>query len=270
MKLSKANTILIIAILLFGGVVFSSVLNPVLAQTVQPTITPNPTITVLEERINTLEADVKLLNDRKDVDKQSLQNDVQKALLPVYIWFAILSAMGVSSAVGVWAWFKNFVENTKKQVEEETRQKLDLAFYNADPLYYPIYAPDDNEFEVEWRRLAKLGFRDIRPYGGLRPNILDGIVIFRVPGKNYEIAEDRAYAESALKTLEDFMIQNEFEKKKAAFVLYIAGSGRLLKANEIAVRYDNVAIANMPVTIAEHIYALVRGLTAPKNIKKEE
>jgi hypothetical protein len=274
MTISKLRFTFFTATLLLGGIAFASVIQPVSAQTVSPipspTVTPNPTIIALENRIGTLEADVSLLDDRKDVDKQSLQNDVQKTLLPVYIWFAVLSALGVSSAVGAWTWYKNFMEKTQKQVEEETRKKLDQAFYNADPLYYPLYAPDDDEFKVERKRLAKLGFRDIRLYGGLRPSILNGIVIFRVPGKNFEISEDRAHAESALNALEDFMIQNEFEKKKTAFVLYIAGSGRLPKANEFAAKYDNIVIANMPVTIAEHIYALVRGLTAPDSKKEAE
>lgn len=251
------------------GILLGSVVS-VRAQGTTPTATatPTPTIVALEQKITALETETSLLNERKDVDKQSLQNDVQNALIPIVIWAAILSALGVSAAVGTFAWVRNFSEKTKKQVEEETHQKLDQAFYNADPLYYPLYVPKIG-FEIETKRLRKLGFKDLREYNGLRPAILNGIVIVRVPGENFkDDHQDKADAESALKTLEDFMIENKAADKNAAFVLYITG-GMLAKANNLTAKYDNIVIANMPVTIAEHVYALVRGLTAlePKEDK---
>jgi hypothetical protein len=273
MTISKFRSTFFIATLLLGGIALALAIQPVSAQNVSPapspTVTPNPTITALENRISTLEADVSLLNNRKEVDKQSLQNDVQKTLLPVYIWFAVLSALGVSSAVGAWTWYKNFMEKTQKQVEEETRKKLDQAFYNADPLYYPLYVPNDG-FEIEIKRLRKLGFKDLRKYGGLNRGILNGVVVVRIPGENFrENRDEQNYAESALNTLQEFMIEHNVSEKKAAFVLYITG-GTLSKASELAAKYDNIVIANMPVTIAEHVYALVRGLTAPESKKEAE
>lgn len=268
MTILKLRFTFFIATLLLGGITFASAIPPVAAQNAQPTATPNPTITALENRISTLEADVNLLNIRKDVDKQSLQNDVQKTLLPVYIWFAVLSALGVSSAVGAWTWYKNFMEKTQKQVEEETRKKLDQAFYNADPLYYPLYVPM-NGFDVEFERLKKLGFKDLRKYGGLRAGLLNGVIVVRIPGENFKDSrQDQDHAEAALNAFEGFVLENNAQEKKVAFVLYIIG-GNLPKASELAAKYDNVVIANMPVTIAEHVYALVRGLTAPES-KKEE
>lgn len=272
MTISKLRFTFFIATLLLGGIAFASAIQPVAAQNVSPapspTVAPNPTITALENRIGTLEADVNLLNNRKDVDKQSLQNDVQKTLLPVYIWFAILSALGVSSAVGAWTWYKNFMEKTQKQVEEETRKKLDQAFYNADPLYYPLYVPDSG-FGIEYERLKKLGFKDLRKYGGLTKGILNGVVVVRIPGENFkESRQDQDYAESALGAFEGFILENKAHEKKVAFILYITG-GNLPKASELAAKYDNVVFANMPVTIAEHVYALVRGLTATESKKDE-
>lgn len=270
MKMSKVHTILVITMLLFGGVVFLSVANPVSAQTTPPTATPtpNPTVVALEERIHDLENEVNLLNQQRETDKQSLEVENQKLLLPVYVWLAILSALGVSSAVGAWAWIRKFIEDTKKQAEEDIRKTLDKAFYNADPLYYPLYVPM-NGFETEVKRLRKLGFRDLREYGGLREAILKGVIVVRIPGDNFsKNQQDVDHAEAALGAFENFVIENNAHQKAVAFILYITG-GHLQKANELTNKYDNVVIANMPVTVAGHVYALVRGLTAIEN-KKED
>ena len=268
MKISKVHTVFVIAMLLFGGVIFSSVLHPVSAQTAQPTVTPNPTITVLEERITTLESDIKLLNERKDIESQKLQLQTEKQLLPIYVGGIILGTLGLSTAIGSWLAYKNFTEKTRKELEEKTRKTLDQAFYNADPLYYPLYVPNDG-FEIEIKRLRKLGFKDLRKYSGLNQGILNGVIVVRIPGENFrESREEQNYAESALNALQVFMTEHNASEKKAAFVLYITG-GTLSKASELAAKYDNVVIANMPVTIAEHTYALVRGLTALEN-KKED
>jgi len=270
MKISKVHTILLIAIILFGGVVFSSVLNPVSAQTSQltDTPTPNPTIVVLEAKINALESQVETLNARKDADKQALENEVQKELIPVYIWFSLLSAVGLTSITSAVIWINNFIKSTKKQVEDETRKKLDQAFYNADPLYFPLYVPDQ-DFAIETERLKKLGFKDVRGYKGLREGILDGVIVVRIPGENFkDNKEDVAHADAAIGSLEDFIKSYKADKKSTAFVLYITG-GLLQSASKLAALYGNVVIANMPVTIAEHVYALVRGLTTTEN-KKED
>ena len=149
-------------------------------------------------------------------------------------------------------------------MEEETRKTLDQAFYNADPLYYPLYVPKDG-FESEIKRLRKLGFKDLRKYGGLNQGILNGVIVVRIPGENFrENREEQNYAESALNTLQAFMTEHNASEKKAAFVLYITG-GTLSKASELTAKYDNVVIANMPVTIAEQVYTLVLGLTAYDN-----
>jgi len=270
MKVSKVHTILSIAMLLFGGVVFSSVTQTVSAQTAQPTDTPtpNPTITVLEERVKVLEADIKLLDGRKDLESETLKLQIEKQLLPIYVGGVILGALGLSTVIGSWMAYKNFTDKTRKELEEETRKTLDQAFYNADPLYYPLYVPNDG-FEVEIKRLRKLGFKDLRKYSGLNQGILNGVIVVRIPGENFkENREEQNYAESAMNTLQVFMAEHNASEKKAAFVLYITG-GTLSKASELAAKYDNVVIANMPVTIAEHVYALVRGLTAMEN-KKED
>jgi hypothetical protein len=202
------------------------------------------------------------------VDKQSLENEIQKALMPVYVWFAVLSALGISAVVSFLVWINSHLEKIKKQVTEETRQKLDQAFYNADPLYFPLYVPAQG-FEIETRRLKKLGFKDVRPYGGLRPALLNGIIVVRVPGENFkDNKEDQIHAKSALETLQAFITENKANEKPVAFVLYITG-GNLPAANEFTSKYDNVVIANMPVTIAGHVYALVRGLTTIESETKE-
>lgn len=258
------------AVFVFVGLVFlSSQFNPVSAQA-NPSATPspNPTIVALEEKIKTLEDDVKLLNDRKDLENEKLKLQTEKQLLPIYIGGVILGALGLSTAIGSWAAYKNFTEKTRKELEEKTRKTLDQAFYNADPLYYPLYVPDQG-FETEIKRLKKLGFKDLRRYGGLSQGILNGVIIVRIPGENFkESEEEQVFAESALNTLQDFMSEYKTDEKNIAFVLYITG-GNLPKASELTAKYDNVVIANMPVTVAGHVYALVRGLTAIEN-KKEE
>jgi len=255
---------------LVGGFFISSTLHSVSARTQQlaGTPTPNPTIVALEEKISTLEAQVETLNIRKDTDIQALEIKVQKELTPVYIWFSLLSAVGVTSITGAVIWINNFIKNTRKQVEDETRKKLDQAFYNADPLYFPLYVPAQN-FTIETERLKKLGFKDVRGYRGLREGILDGVIVVRIPGENFkDNKEDAAHADTAIGSLEDFIKNYGADKKRTAFVLYITG-GQLQSASKLATLYGNVVIANMPVTIAEHVYALVRGLTTFENHKED-
>jgi hypothetical protein len=291
MKISKVHTILIIAILLFGGVLFSSVLNPVSAQTAQPTgtPTPNPTIVVLEERVEELEKDVALLNDRKDIDRDTLQLQIKEQLLPITVGGIFFGGVGISTIIGLWMGYRNstakiqkryeedvqktretyntFAEIIKQKVEEDTRKTLDRAFYNADPLYYPLYVPASG-FDLEIKKLQKLGFKNLLKYGGLREGILNGVIIVRIPGENFRKQQDVDLAEAALNAFEKFVNENKAYEKKIAFVLYITG-GLLEKANEVTKKYDNIVIANMPVTVAGHVYALVRGLTAIENNKED-
>jgi hypothetical protein len=291
MKMSKVHTILVILMLLFGGVVFSSVLNPVSAQTAQPTDTPtpNPTIEALEDKVKKLEQEVVLLKDRKDLDSESLQLQIDKQLFPVTIGGIVLGGLGLSTIIGLWVAYKTFTDKTKKQfeedvqqtreiyknfaetikqkVEEDTRKTLDRAFYNADPLYYPLYVPASG-FDLEIKKLQKLGFKNLLKYGGVREGILNGVIIVRIPGENFRKQQDVDLAEAALNAFEKFVNENKAYEKKIAFVLYITG-GLLEKANEVTKKYDNIVIANMPVTVAGHVYALVRGLTAIENNKED-
>lgn len=255
MKISKVHTILLIAILLFGGVIFSSVLNPVSAQTTQPTDTPNPTITALEGRISTLEADLKLLNERKDVESQTLQLQNEKQLLPIYIGGGILSILGLSTVVGLWMAYKNFTEKTKKQLEEDTRKTLDEAFYNADPRNFPVYIPKRN-FELEKQRLKKLGFKTLTEYEFLPEIGARGIIIYSITGSDFKDESIKKKAVQEIKDLEDYIQENK--QAPYAYVVYI--KGQLKEAGDLVNNYDNVATANMPVTIAGLLYTLARGL----------
>lgn len=268
--MSKSNALVFITILLFGGVIFSSVVSPVAAKTnPTQTPTPNPTIVVLEERIKTLEASVQLLDARKDLESETLKLQTEKQLLPIYVGGLILGALGLSTAISSWTAYKNFTEKTRKELEENARKTLNQAFYNADPLHYPLYVPNDG-FETEIKRLQKLGFKDLRRYGGLSRGILNGVIVYRVPGENFrEHREEQSFAESSLNSLQDFIKEHKANEMNVAFVLYITG-GQLDKASQLTTQYDNVVIANMPVTIAEHVYALVRGLTAIQNKKEDE
>lgn len=271
MKIIKLPVLPIVVFLAAAVAISSAMTTTVIAQG-NPTATPispipNPTLVALEERIKTLETNVENIQERKDVENQALQNQFQKALMPIYIGGLILAALGVSTAASLWTAYKNFTEKMKKQLEEDTRKTLDQAFYNADPLYFPIYVPA-NGFDLEIKRLKKLGFRDLRKYGGLREGILNGVIVVRVPGENFrENREDQSHAETALDAFEEFVVANNANEKKVAFVLYITG-GPLNKASELVAKYDNVVIANMPVTVAGHVYALVRGLTAPESEKE--
>lgn len=266
MKTFKLSFVIFVFI---GLVFFSRQVASVVAQGNPTAIsTPNPTVAALEERIETLEADVKLLENRNELESETLKLQIEKQLLPIYIGGVILGALGLSTAIGSWAAYKSFTEKTKKELEEKTRQTLDKAFYNADPLYFPLYVPHQG-FDTEIKRLKKLGFKDLRRYGGLSQGILNGVIVARIPGENFkENKEERDFAESALKTLQNFITEHKADEKNAAFILYITG-GNLSKASELAAKYDNVVIANMPVTIAEHVYALVRGLTAVKTDKED-
>jgi hypothetical protein len=259
MKLSKFRSTFFIATLLLGGIAFASAIQPVAAQNVSPTpsptVTPNPTITVLENRISTLEADVNLLIERKVIESQILQLQNEKQLLPIYIGGGILSMLGLSTVIGLWIAYKNFTKKTIKQLEEDTRKTLDDAFYNADPRNFPVYIPKRN-FELEKQRLKKLGFKKMTEYEFLPEIGSKGIIIYSISGSDFKDESIKKKAVQEIKDIEGYIQENK--NAPYAYVIYI--KGQLKEAGDLVNEYDNVATANMPVTIAGHLYTLARGL----------
>lgn len=236
MKISKVHTTLLITMLLFGGVVFSSVLYPVSAQTAQPTSTVNPTSPPAATPISNSDL----------VDLQDKVQTLEEKILPFSILMAVLGVVGLASPFLV---AKYAIDYHKKALRD--------AFYKTDPRNFPVYIPKRN-FEVERKGLEKLGFKkSLRTYEFIGEIDSRGVIVFHIPGENFdhdEKAKSRMLQDIA--ELQNFIEENK--DKPYAFVIYIKGQPK--EVGTLLASTGNIASANMPVTIANHIYTLARGL----------
>ena len=183
-----------------------------------------------------------------DAEIKDLQNSIQdlkEKILPFTVLMATLGVLGLISPYVVW-----------KLATDYHKKSLQDAFYKADARNFPVYIPKRN-FETEKKNLEKLGFRSLRPYEFLDEVAARGVVVYHIPGSNFERDESgRKHMLEELRDLKRFV--NENREKPLAYVIYIRGQPK--EIGEFIISAGNVASANMPVTIAAHIYTLARGL----------
>lgn len=218
----------IVVLLLFA------IFQPVLANTTAPTPTLNPTVEALEESVDALSTQVANFETELDLNQQALEIKRKEELIPFWIGGAILAVFGISSPLIV-------ARHLRKKVKEH----LDAVIYRADPTFFPIYIPKNN-FSSETERLKTLGFRTLRPYTMLSEIKPNSIVIYSA--KSIEDIEN----------LVAFIKHNELQEDQFAFVIYT--SNYIEGADMIYDEFINTTLANNPVTMATHIYALARGL----------
>lgn len=208
------------------------------APTLTPTVTPNPTLVALQAQVDSLIAQIDILESRVDLNKQAMEIQTAKDMFPILI------SMGVTAIVGAGIGLSSpFL--IRKWVREKTEKQLNAAMYKADPTYLPISVPAQG-FEIEKKRLKKLGFRALRTYAMLTPAQSRGIVVYLAESKD------------DMDTLGHFIEDQELNPDQVAFVVYT--QERIEGANEIVCTFGSIVFANSPVTIATHIYALARVL----------
>lgn len=244
------NIALALGMVLFSGLFFFYS-TPAVAQGTPPTPTPTiePTVIALQQQVEALSTQVAELSDSTAENKQSI-GDLLEKYLPISIALASLGLLGIPVVV---IGLINYWKNLQKKM-------LDEAFYKVDPLYYPIQVPATH-FDEGKKRLQNLGFRDLREYTFLDEPQTRGIVIYQIPmnmGKETALADLRAF-ETFITTMKK---SQKLNPKTVAYVVYL--EGRLDEASGLPGLFENIVLANMPVALATHIYALARGLMQTK------
>jgi hypothetical protein len=198
------------------------------APTANPTISPSDL-----EKIN---ANLEDIDNRVD--------NLEGKTLPFIIWMAVLAAIGLGSPLVL-----------AKVVYSYHKKALDEAIRKADPRNFPVYVPKRN-FEVERQNLQKLGLKKLRTYEFLGEIEERGVVVIHIPGENFD--KDINAKKRLVETVEElqaFMTENK--DKPLAYVIYVKGQPQELRG---LLESGNIAAANMPITIAGHIYTLARSL----------
>jgi hypothetical protein len=240
--------LLTLGLILFSGLFF---FYSAAAQGTPPTPTPTiePTVVALQQQVEALSTQVAGLSDSTVKNKQAI-GDLQEKYLPISIALASLGLLGIP-VVGIG--LINYWKNLQKKM-------LDEAFYKVDPPHYPIQIPA-SRFDEGKKRLQNLGFRDLREYTFLDEPQTRGIVIYQITmsmGKETALADLRAF-ESFITSMKK---AQKLNPKEVAYVVYL--EGRLDEASSLPGLFENIVLANMPVALATHIYALARGLMQAK------
>jgi hypothetical protein len=221
------------AVLVFTVVALAAWSAPARAQAVA---TPTPTIPVGASPTPDLNSEIDELQQRI--------RTLEEKILPFAIIMGILGILGLASPVVI---LKLATNRYKKGLQD--------AFYKADPRNMPIYFPKRN-FDLEKERLRKLGFKKLQPYEFFADIGERGIVIYSIPGDNFEDEKVKEKARRSIDEIEAQIVENQ--DKPFAYVIYI--KGQLKEVGNLVAKYDRVVAANMPIAMAGHLYTLARSL----------
>jgi len=193
--------------------------------------------------VSTVSPPTKDINSEVEELQQQVRT-LEEKILPFSIIMGILGVLGLASPIVV---LKLATDRYKKGLRD--------AFYKADPRNMPVYTPKRN-FDLEKERLRKLGFKNLQPYEFF-PEIGErGIVIYSIPGDNFDDEQTKNKAKKAIGELEAYILENK--DKPIACVVYI--KGQLKEVGNLVAKYDRVVAANMPIAMAGHLYTLARSL----------
>jgi hypothetical protein len=251
MKLSKANTILIIAILLFGGVVFSSVLNPVSAQTAQPTETPTPNVIQTLQSVNaTQEVQISDLEHKQNQKLDELTFEITKQ-----VYYLAGIALFIASVVAFFG-VKTYrdidqlvVAKIKASLDREYKKQVE----EADLKFLPIWIKETEVLKPVMQRLKLYDFKNLRYFNFYSQSLLNGVTVVSIENEADEIAFQR-FIETH---------QEELSPHKAAFILYT----KLRLSDKTVGIFPNLTPANMPATVGMAVINIGKTL---KNISKEK
>jgi hypothetical protein len=280
MKISKVHTILLIAILLFGGVVFSSVLRPVSAQTAQPTDTPsipppNPTTSATQTTLTVQQTDLKNLEDQLAIEtayRELLAKEMEwnwglgGAVIGSII--TILSWMGINSITSAKKSMEKAEKDFAKQVKEieekweshiarqedkwesQSKKNLNKLLEKYDLANLPIYIPKETGDIRRRLELSGLGHKEYQAFQDVVN--LTGVIVVKFNDTMNQ------------KAFRDLMVLNRPNPQKTAIVIYSK-----LVEDETRDCFENLVIGNFPATVVSNILAVGRGLEI-EEIEKED
>ncbi len=257
MNVSKAQAILIISILLFGGVVFSSVLNPVSAQYAQAASTPTPnTLPTLQSIIATQQIQIEELQRDLTFETKNREFNVRDLYWTWGIAVAVASAV-----VGILSWIgKKNLNDLQADWDRKSQQMLDKAVYKLDPGNLPIYLPAGQGFEGLHNTLQKRKFGKIGFYNNLdefNKSNSQGVIVISLASKN---ESEQTAILNEFKTLIEQQLP---DGSKTGFIIYAPGDIRV--PSYITGCYDNLVTANFPATVISMVFAVGRGLDIVPN-----
>lgn len=270
MKMSKVHTILVIAMLLSGGVVFSSVLNPVSAKTDPPTATPtpNPTITRLENIIATQQIQIqdqgRTINNIAD-DLSRAEKDWQWkwgiAGAIVGALGTILASLGISNLTDFKKTLKDFDKKFTEQLdqlgtkwekhtavleeswEKRSAENLNHLLERFDLRNLPIFIPKGSGNLLRRLELSGLRHDEYESLASLPST--NGVIVVK-----FGNSEDQ-------RSFREFVENTGLNPQKTAFVLFAEPSS----VEKDTIRcFENLVIANFPATVVSNILAIGRGL----------
>jgi hypothetical protein len=279
MKISKANTILIIVTLLFGGVLFSSVSSPVFAQTAIPssTPTPNPTISALEDVIATQQVQISTLEreqlweaKERDIGFRDINSQWKAWLAFVGIAGSVLAIIGIKSVRDLWDtikkakkdWQEN-INGLEKEWEKRSEIALDRAVYKLDMANIPILLPVDENIGSIHNLLQQRKFEKVVYYKNFT-DLKDGILVVSLKGKN----EDEQ--KKILDHFKEFIKLCNPSAVNTGFIIYSPDGIKV--PSDVLMCHDNLVAANFPSTVVSSIFTVGRGIdiSIPKDETKKE
>jgi hypothetical protein len=281
MKFSKVQTILIIATLLFGGVVFLSVSSPASAQTAQPTSTltpippPDLTISAVQATLTVQQTDLVNLKDRLNIEtgyRELLAKDMEwkwwlggalvGSIVTILSWLGINSVVSGKKAIEkAEKNFEKYVKDTEERWEKhiadlefkwetQSERNLNKLLEKFDLTNLPIYIPTETG---DVRRRLELSGLEYKEYQNFREVInLAGIIVVK-----FDESMDQ-------KAFRDLIAINRPNSQKTAIVIY----SRLVE-DETRDCFENLVIGNFPATVVSNILAVGRGLEID-DIEKED
>ena len=249
MKYSKVHYALLIATLLMGGVFFLSVLQPVSAQTVQPTPVPNatdPAIPTLQAVVATQQVQINQLQRDLQYETQNRQFDTRDIK-----WTWGIAVLIATLVIGFLSWLgiQNF-KDLQEQWNRKSQKLLDQALYKFDPSNLPIQLPNSAvkiHRLLSLRQLGKIEFYD--DYENLKDNKLQGIIVISMLDKD-QLADDEA-------RYQKFIQSRKLDSSTTGIILY-AGTNKVSEDTQTA--FDNMVTANYPATVVSNILVVGRGL----------
>lgn len=244
-------------LVLFGVIFFWGKVAPLPFRSSQPITQPASTPADNAE----LTARVENLENDQNFNLRALEWKLdQKLIMLGGVAFLISLAAGV---LGI----KSY-NDLDKVVQEKVGKEIDKALYQLDPTNLSIFVPeldiskDKKEMEKVWDRLDLTGLKNLNWYRGFESGrvkrLFNGVTIVLVKSK-----EDEAKLTAFLQRH-----KKQLDPRRAAFILYAKG---YQVSEETLGVYANLVTANMPVTVANMVLVVGRGLRdeTGKNKKDE-
>ena len=234
MKVSKVHTILVIAMLLFGGVVFSSVLNPVSAQTAQPASTPTPNVIQTLQSVNaTQEFRISELEYQQSRKLDELTFEITKQ---VYYVSGVAAVIVLATAFFGLRTYKDIDQMVKDKVKSTIDKEYKKQIEEADLKLLPIWVKETKALEPVMQRLELYDLKNLRYFTFYSQSLLQGITIVPIENEADEIGFQ--------KFIETY--QKDLSPQKVAFILY---TGKYRVSEKTVGAFPNLTLANMPATV---------------------